>query len=130
MTLLRYCVLRIATAHSYGHLGHRDTVGDHDYIDRVEKNLIPFQLSTLSGLKSPNKFLLFKIWNRGTALIYSSNIVRLIKSRRMRWTGHVAHMGDRRGVYKILVGKPERRKTLEKNRRRWKYNIKMNFKIK
>ena len=40
--------------------------------------------------------------------LYSSpNIVRVIKSRRMRWVGHVAHMGEERGVYRVLVGKPE-----------------------
>ena len=40
--------------------------------------------------------------------LYSSpNIVRVIKSRRLRWTGHVAHMGEKRGVYRVLLGKPE-----------------------
>jgi len=39
--------------------------------------------------------------------VYSSNIVRVIKSKRMRWTGHVARMGEGRGVYRVLVGKPE-----------------------
>ena len=41
-------------------------------------------------------------------LYYSPTIVRVIKSRRMRWVGHVARMGERRGVYRVLVGKPER----------------------
>jgi hypothetical protein len=51
---------------------------------------------------------------------YSSpSIVRVIKSRRMRWAGHVARMGDGRGVYRVLVGKPERRRTLGRPRRRW-----------
>jgi hypothetical protein len=46
--------------------------------------------------------------------LYSSpNIVRMIKSRRMRWAGHVARMGERRGVYRVLVGQPERRDHLE-----------------
>jgi len=41
-------------------------------------------------------------------IFYSSpNIVRVIKSRRMRWAGHVAHMGEERGVYRVLMGKPE-----------------------
>jgi hypothetical protein len=40
----------------------------------------------------------------------STHIVRVIKSRRMRWTGHVACMGERRGVYRVLVGKPEGKK--------------------
>jgi hypothetical protein len=57
--------------------------------------------------------------------LYSSpNIVRVIKSRRMRWAGHVARMGERRGAYKVLVGKPEGRKSLGRPRRRWEDNIK------
>jgi len=60
--------------------------------------------------------------------LYSSpNIARVIKSRRMRWPGHVARMGDRRGVYRVLVGKPEARSPLGKTRRRWGDNIKMDF---
>jgi hypothetical protein len=51
--------------------------------------------------------------------LYSSpNIVRVIKSRRMRWAGHVAHMGEERGVYRVLVGKPERKRPLGRPRRR------------
>jgi len=49
---------------------------------------------------------------------YSSpNIVRVIKSRRMRWAGHVAHMAEERGVYRVLVGKPEGRRPLGRPRR-------------
>ena len=44
--------------------------------------------------------------------------MRVIKSRRMRWAGHVAHMGEERGVYRALVGKPEGRRPLERPRRR------------
>jgi hypothetical protein len=51
------------------------------------------------------------------------NIVRFIKSRRMRWVGHVARLGDRRVVYSVLVGKPKRRRPLGRPRRRWE-NIK------
>jgi hypothetical protein len=56
-------------------------------------------------------------------LYCSSNIVRVIKSRRMRWAGHVARMGDERGVYRVLVGKPEGKKPLGRHRRRWVDNI-------
>ena len=56
--------------------------------------------------------------------MYSSpNIVRLIKSRRMRRAVHVARMGEERGVYRVLVGKPERRRPLGRPRRRWADNI-------
>ena len=57
----------------------------------------------------------------------SCNIMRLIKSRRMRWAGHVAHMGERRGVYSVLVGEPEGKIALERPRRGWEDNIKMDF---
>jgi hypothetical protein len=49
----------------------------------------------------------------------SPNIIRVIKSRRMRWSGHVARMGKERGVYRIFVGRPEGRRPLERPRRRW-----------
>jgi len=52
-------------------------------------------------------------------LYCSPNILRVIKSRRMRWAGHVARMGEGRGVYTVLVGKPERKKPLRRPRRRW-----------
>ena len=56
--------------------------------------------------------------------LYSSpNIVRVIKSRRLRWAGHVARMGEGRGVYRFLVGKPEGRRPLKRPRRRWVDNI-------
>jgi len=60
--------------------------------------------------------------------LYSSpNIVRVIKSRRMRWAGHVALMGEERAVYRVLLGKPEGRRPLGRPRRRWAYNIRMNL---
>jgi len=55
----------------------------------------------------------------------SPNIVRVIKSRRMRWAGHVARMGVERGAYRVLVGKPEGKRTLVRPRRRWVDNIGM-----
>jgi hypothetical protein len=45
----------------------------------------------------------------------------------MRWAGHVAHIGERRGVYRVLVGKPEGKSPLERSRHRWKDNIKMDL---
>ena len=53
----------------------------------------------------------------------SPNIVRVLKSRRMRWAGHVARMGEDRGVYRVLVGKPEGKRPLGRLRRRWVDNI-------
>jgi hypothetical protein len=60
--------------------------------------------------------------------LYSSpNIVRVIKSRKMRWAGHVARIGEGRGVYRVLVGRPESKRPLGRPRRRWEDNIKMDL---
>jgi hypothetical protein len=60
--------------------------------------------------------------------LYSSpNIVRVIKSRRMRWAGHVARMEEGRGVYRVLVGRPECKIPLGRPRRRWENSIKMDL---
>jgi hypothetical protein len=55
----------------------------------------------------------------------SSSMIRIIKSRRMMWAGHVARMGEKRNVYRLLVGKPEKKRPLGRKRRRWIDNIKM-----
>ena len=55
------------------------------------------------------------------------NIVRVVKSRRMRLAGHVAHMGEGRGVHRVLVGKPEGKRPMGRSRRRWEDNIKMDL---
>ena len=60
-------------------------------------------------------------------LYCSHSTVRVIKSRRMRWAVHVARMGERRGVYRVLVGKPEGKRPLGRSRRRWEENIKMDL---
>jgi hypothetical protein len=60
-------------------------------------------------------------------LYSSANIVRVIKSRRMRWTGHVARMREGKGAYKVLVEKPESKRPLGRPRRRWEDNIKMDL---
>jgi hypothetical protein len=58
--------------------------------------------------------------------LYSSpSIIRVIKSRIMKLAGHVARMGEKRGAYRILVGRPEGRRPLGRPRRRWEDNIKM-----
>jgi hypothetical protein len=51
----------------------------------------------------------------------------MIKSRRMRWAGHVARMGEGRGVYRVLVGRPEGKRSLGRLRCRWEDNIKMDL---
>ena len=61
-----------------------------------------------------------KLHNEELNDLYSSpNIVRVIKSRRMKWAGHVAHMGEKRGVYRVLVGKLEGKRPLGRPRHRW-----------
>jgi len=54
-------------------------------------------------------------------------IMRVVKSRRIRWAGHVARMGEGRGVHRVLVGKPEGKRPLGRPRRRWEDNIKMDL---
>jgi hypothetical protein len=69
-----------------------------------------------------------KLHNDELHSLYSSpNIVRVIKSRRMRRAGHVARMGEGRSVYMVLVGRPEGNRPLGRPRRRWEDNIKMDF---
>jgi hypothetical protein len=69
-----------------------------------------------------------KLHNEELHDLYSSpSVIRIIKSRRMRWAGHVARMGEKRNVYRLLVGKREGKKPLGKPRRRWIDNIIMNL---
>jgi hypothetical protein len=63
-------------------------------------------------------------------LYCSPNIIRLIKSRMMRWAGHVGRTGERRNAYRILVGKPEGRRPLERSILCWEDNIKMDLREK
>jgi hypothetical protein len=69
-----------------------------------------------------------RLHNGGLNDLYSSpNVIRVIKSRRMGWAGHVARMGEKRGAYRILVGRPEGRPPLGRARHRWEDNIKMDL---
>ena len=69
-----------------------------------------------------------KLHNEELNVLYSSiNIVRVIKSRRMKWAGHASLMGERRGVYKILVVEHEGKRLLGRPRRRWENNINMDL---
>ena len=69
-----------------------------------------------------------KLHNEELSDLYSlPNIVRVVKSRRMRWTGHVTRMGEGKGVHRVLVGKPEGKRPLGRPRRRWEDNIKIDL---
>jgi hypothetical protein len=69
-----------------------------------------------------------RLHNEKLYALYSSlNIIRMNKPRRLRWPGHVACMGKRRGAYRVLVGKTERRRRLERPRHRREDNIKMDL---
>jgi hypothetical protein len=69
-----------------------------------------------------------RLHNKVLYVLYSSvNIIWVIKSRRLRWAGYVAHMRERRGAYRALVGKPEGRRPFERPRYRWEDNIKIDL---
>jgi hypothetical protein len=69
-----------------------------------------------------------KLHNEELHNLYSSpDIIRQVKSRRMRWAEHVARMGEERKVYKVLVGKPEGKRPLGRPRRRWEHGIRMDL---
>jgi hypothetical protein len=69
-----------------------------------------------------------KLHNEERRDLYSSpNIIKIIKSRRMGWTGHVARMVEKRNAYRLFVGKPEGKRPLGRPRRRWVDNIRMDL---
>jgi hypothetical protein len=69
-----------------------------------------------------------KLHNEELHNLYTSpSISGIIKSRRMRWAGHVAQIGEKRNVYRLLVGKPEGKRPLGRPRRRWIDNIKIDL---
>jgi hypothetical protein len=80
------------------------------------------------GLKREEDGSRRKLHNDELHNLYSSpNIVRVIKSRKMRWAGHVARMEEGRGVYRVLVGKPGGKRPLERPRPRWDDKIKLDL---
>jgi hypothetical protein len=100
------------------------TLGEEHRL-RVFENRV---LRKIFGPKREEDRLWRKLYNDELHSLYSSpNIVRVIKSRRMRWAGHVAHMGEGRGVYRVLVGRPEGKRPLGRPRRRWEDNIKIDL---
>jgi hypothetical protein len=85
-------------------------------------------LRRISGPKRVEDGSWRKLHNDELHNLYSSpNIVRVIKSRMLRWTRHVAPMGEGRVVYRILVGRHEGKRPLGGPRRRWEYNIKLDL---
>ena len=93
---------------------------------RKERKLIVFEKRVLRRIFGPKRDEVTGEWRKlHNGELYSSlNIVRVIKSRRMRWVGHVARMRERRGVYRVLVEKPEGKRPLGKPKRRWEDSIK------
>ena len=95
-----------------------------------ERRLRVLENMVLRRIFGPERYEVTGVWrklhNEELNDLYSSpNIVRVIKSGRMRWAGHVARMGEMRGVYRVLVGKPDRKRPLGRPTRRWEDNIKM-----
>jgi hypothetical protein len=97
---------------------------------REESRLRVFENKVLRRIFGPKRDEVKGEWRRLHnkelyALSSSPNVIRVIKSRRLRWAGHVARTGERRGAYRALMGKPEGRRPLERPRCRWEDNIKM-----
>jgi len=99
---------------------------------REECRLIVFENRVLRRIFGPMRDEATGEWrklhNEELNDLYSSlSIVWVIKLRRMRWAGHVACMGDRRGIYRVSVGKPEGKRPLGRPRHRWEDCIKMDL---
>ena len=99
---------------------------------REERKLRVFENKVVKRIFGPRRDEVTGEWrrlhNEELNDLYSSpNIVRVIKSRRMRLAGHLARMGEERGVYRVLVGKPEGKRPLGRPRRRWVDNIRMDL---
>jgi hypothetical protein len=99
---------------------------------REEHKLRVFENRVLRRIFEPNRDRVTGGWrklhNEELHNLYSSpRIIRIIKSRRMRWAGHVARIWEKRNVYSLLVGKSERKRPLGRPRRRWMDNIKMDL---
>ena len=99
---------------------------------REERKLRVFENMVLRRIFGPRRDEVTGEWRRLhneelNGLYTSPNIVRMIKSRRIRWAGHVARMGEERGAYRVLEGKPEGKRPLGRPRHRWVDNIRMDL---
>jgi len=99
---------------------------------REERKLKMFENMVLRRIFGPRRDEVKGEWrrlcNKELNDLYSSpNIVRVIKSRRIRWAGHVVRMGEERGAYRVLVGKLEGKRSLGRPRSRWVDNIRMDL---
>jgi hypothetical protein len=98
---------------------------------REERKLRVFENRMLRRMFGPKRDEIREEWRRlhnvELYALYSPNIMRVIKSTRMGWAGHAVRMGERRGAYRVLVGKAAGRRKLGRPRRRWHVNIKMDF---
>jgi hypothetical protein len=99
---------------------------------REERKLRVFENKVLRRIFGPRRYEVTGDWRRLhneelNDLYPSSNIVRVIKSRRMRWAGYVPRMGEERGVYRVLMGKPEGKRPLGRPKRRWVDSIRMDL---
>jgi hypothetical protein len=98
-----------------------------------ERRLRVFENRVLRGIFGPKKYEVTGKWRRSrdekfNDVYCSQNTFQVIRLGKMRWTGHVAGIGERRSAYRVLVGKPERKRPLRTPRPREKYNIKMELK--
>jgi hypothetical protein len=99
---------------------------------REERRLRVFENRVLRRVFGPKRIEVTgerrKLHNKELNDLYSlPNIVRGVKSRRMRWAGHVGRMGEERGVHRVLVGKPEGKRPLGRPRRIWEDHIRMDI---
>jgi hypothetical protein len=102
--------------------------GRHNNVGRLRV----FENRVLRRIFGPKRDEVIEVWrklhNDELHNLYGSpSIIRMVKSRRMKWEGHVAPMGEKRNAYRILVGKPKGRRLLGTPRCRWEDNIKKDF---
>jgi hypothetical protein len=134
----QYCSSKIGTSgtpnlwlgKNPGHLASRTNFLGHmdrDMWNQKKKVSVPENSGRIGSLVSLTGEWR-KLHNEELHILYSSpNINRQIKSRRMRWAGHVSRMGEGRNVYRVFMGKPEGKRPLERPRHRWEDGIRMDL---